>query len=42
MINFKCKTCGNEMKAEDSRKGMKENVPFAVQLLLFLHILKEA
>jgi DNA-directed RNA polymerase subunit RPC12/RpoP len=27
MINFKCKTCGNEMEAEDSRKGMKGKCP---------------
>lgn len=27
MINFKCKTCGNEMEAEDSRKGTKGRCP---------------
>ena len=27
MINFTCKTCGNEMEAEDSRKGMKGKCP---------------
>ena len=27
MINFKCKTCGNEMEAEDTRKEMKGRCP---------------
>ena len=27
MINFRCKTCGNEMEAEDSKKGMKGKCP---------------
>ena len=34
MIHFRCKTCGNEMEAEDSRKGMKGRCPVCSTIIL--------
>ena len=34
MINFRCKTCGNEMEAEDSRKGMKGKCPLCSTIII--------
>jgi hypothetical protein len=34
MINFKCKTCGNEMEAEESRKGMKGKCPVCSTVII--------
>jgi DNA-directed RNA polymerase subunit RPC12/RpoP len=34
MINFKCKTCGNEMEAEDNRKGVKGKCPVCSTIII--------